>query len=194
LVPSSRVLHTFMDKNNTVVLGDQRTRLGVTDFCVRMVCEISASSSGRRSIVISYVILIFPAAAMELEDTPESKRPGWPGVALTEGTFPLGPKPSTPWGCPCTPFIRPAAPYAEDPTAPSSNRLRAAIAAVMRKAGQPDVRPNGRNATNRWATIRANPRELVALPPDITWPPAELPADQGEYSRNTLHYINLDLG
>ena len=170
-----------MDENGTIVLGDERSRVGIGDFCVRMVCEISGASDGRRGVIISYVILLFPASTGELEDTPESRRPGWPGIALTEGNFPLGPKPSVAWGCPCVPFMRPSTAFAENPTAPSSERLRAAIAAIMRRTGQPDVRPNGRSAVARWALIRANPRELVILPPDLTWPVVELPADQGEY-------------
>jgi hypothetical protein len=170
-----------MDENGTIVLGDERSRVGIGDFCVRMVCEISGASDGRRGVIISYVILLFPAGTGELEDTPESRRPGWPGIAITEGNFPLGPKPSAAWGCPCIPFMRPSTAFAENPTAPSSDRLRAAIAAIMRRTGQPDVRPNGRSVVTRWALIRANPRELVILPPDLTWPAVELPADQGEY-------------
>jgi hypothetical protein len=38
LVPSSRVLHFFMDENGTIVLADERSRLGIGDFCIRMVC------------------------------------------------------------------------------------------------------------------------------------------------------------
>ncbi len=58
----------------------------------------------------------------------------------------------------------------------------------MRRTGQPDVRPNGRSVVAKWALIRANPRELVILPPDLTWPAVELAADQGEYKDFFLDY------
>ena len=181
LVPSTRIVHSFLNGDNAVVLADERAHHGITDFCARMVCEISSTSNGRRGVVISYIIMLFPAGAAELEDTPESKQPGWPGIGVIERTFPLGPKPTVAWRCPILPFIRTATPFSEVPTAPSSNRLRAAIAAVMRKVGVPDVRPTGSAAAARWALIRANPRELLTQRPDTSWPAAELPPDQGEY-------------
>jgi hypothetical protein len=182
LVPSTRIVHSFLNGDNAVVLADERAHHGITDFCARMVCEISSTSNGRRGVVISYIIMLFPAGAAELEDTPESKQPGWPGIGVIEGPFPLGPKPTTAWRCPVLPFIRTATPFSEVPAAPSSNRLRAAIGAVMRKVGVPDVRPTGAAAVARWALIRTNPRKLLTQRPDTSWPAAELPADQGEYN------------
>ncbi len=182
LVPSNWIVHSFLNGDNAVVLADERAHHGITDFCARMVCEISSTSNGRRGVVISYIIMLFPASAAELEDTLESKQPGWPGIGVVEGTFPLGPKPTAAWRCPVLPFIRTATPFSEVPAAPSSNRLRDAIAAVMPKVGVPDVRPTGAAAVARWALIRANPRELLTQRPDTSWPAAELPADQGEYN------------
>jgi hypothetical protein len=95
--------------------------------------------------------------------------------------LPLGTEAISGLGCPFVPFMRPSTAFAENPTAPSSDRLRAAIAAIMWRTGQPDVRPNGRSVITKWALIRANPRELVILPPDLTWPAVEFPADQGKY-------------
>jgi hypothetical protein len=188
LVPSSRVTHTFHNNANEVVLADQRARLGVSDFCIRMVCHIDGSSNGRKGVLLRFHILLFPAAAAELEDTPESKFPGWPGLLLCDGSIPLGPKPSTAWGCPIIPFIQPATPFAELPAAPSGERLRAAVAAVMRKAGQPDIMANGATTIAKWAVIRANPRALANNQPRTTWPAVSTPADaEGKYIPLLMH-------
>jgi hypothetical protein len=142
LVPSSRVTHMFHSAND-VVLADQRARLGISDFCIRMVCQIDGSSNGRKGVLLRFHILMFPAAAADLDDTPETRFPGFPGILLWDGCIPLGPKLSSTWGCPIVPFIQPVTPFAELPAAPSSERLRAAVAEVMRKAGQPDIMANG---------------------------------------------------
>jgi hypothetical protein len=192
LVPSSRVTHTFHNSANDVVLADQRARLGVSDFCIRMVCQIDGSSNGRKGVLLRFHILLFPAAAGELEDTPETRFPGFPGVLLWDGLVPMGPKPSATWGCPILPFIQPTTPFAELPAAPSSERLRAAVAAVMRKAGQPDIMANGANAVAKWAVIRANPRALAVNPPRTTWPAVTTPTDnEGEYNSFKLHLPSI---
>jgi hypothetical protein len=57
LVPSTRIVHSFLNGDNAVVLADERAHHGITDFCARMVCEISSTSNGRRGVVISYIII-----------------------------------------------------------------------------------------------------------------------------------------
>ncbi len=107
ITPSSGTVHSFHNTNDgEVVLADERNRLGVGDFSVRMVCQLSSSSDGRKGIVVKFVILLFPASATELSDTPESRFAGWPGIKLYEGTFPVIPKPTVPWQCPIVPFLR----------------------------------------------------------------------------------------
>jgi hypothetical protein len=86
-----------------------------------------------------YVILLFPASAEELGDTAESRHAGFPGMKISEGYFPLGLTPAEKWQCPIVPLIRPGTPFADNDNAPSSSRLRFAIAAVMRKVVQPDI-------------------------------------------------------
>ncbi len=124
----------------------------------------------RKGIVVKFVILLFPASATELSDTPDSRFAGWPGIKLYEGTFPVIPKPTVPWQCPIVPFLRPGVPFSEHAMAPSGKQLRAAVSAVMRKAGQPHVLDNGSSVVKKWREIRANPRLLTLLSPDTTWP------------------------
>ena len=182
LVPSTVIQHSFHDNDNRVILGDECRRLGIGDFCARMVCQIDSSSNGRKGVVLKYHIILFPVNAEDLQESPECRYAGWPGIRISEGTMPFGPKPTEPWRCPCVPFIRPGAPYSEIPSAPSSDRLRAAIAAIMRNSAQPDLVETGFQAVAKWDRIRANPREMVNTFPSITWPRHIMPQnDRGEY-------------
>jgi hypothetical protein len=42
------IQHSVHDSDNRVVLGDECRRLGIGDFCARMVCQINSSSNGRK--------------------------------------------------------------------------------------------------------------------------------------------------
>jgi hypothetical protein len=182
IVASASIVHSF-HKTTTgeVVLADERSEQGVGNFSARMNCQLSSSSDGRRGIVVKFVILLFPAGADELADAPESKFAGWPGIKLYEGTFPVVPKPTVPWQCPIVPFLRPGVPFSDLATAPSGSRLRAAVSAIMRKSGQPEVLDNGRSVTRRWAEIRASPRTLLVMQSETTWPFVETtPEPEGE--------------
>jgi hypothetical protein len=177
------IQHSVHDNDNRVVLGDECRRLGIGDFCARMVCQIDGTSNGRKGVILRYHILLFPVNADDLQESPECRYAGWPGIRIAEGTMPFGPKPTEPWRCPCVPFIRPGAPYSEIPSVPASDRLRAAIAAIMRNSGQPDLVETGFQAITKWDRIRANPREMVNIFPNITWPRHVMPQnDRGEYA------------
>ena len=177
------IQHSVHDNDNRVVLGDEYRRLGIGDFCARMVCQIDGTSNGRKGVILRYHILLFPVNADDLQESPECRYAGWPGVRIAEGTMPFGPKPTEPWRCPCVPFIRPGAPYSEIPSVPSSDRLRAAIAAIIRNSGQPDLVETGFQAVAKWDRIRANPREMVNVFPNITRPRHMMPQnDRGEYA------------
>jgi hypothetical protein len=63
--------------------------------------------------------------------------------------------------------------FEELSTAPSGRRLRHAVAAIMRKAGQPDPLPNGGEVLVKWGNIRSNPRLLLNTLPVTTWPAVE---------------------
>jgi hypothetical protein len=74
--------------------------------------------------------------------------------------------------------------------APSGKRLRAAVSAVMRKAGQPLVLDNGSSVVKKWREIRANPRLLTVLSPDTTWPYVEMsPEPEGKIPYHTSLYL-----
>jgi hypothetical protein len=169
LMPSRKFTHGFYDRNNAPILG-ARAEEGWGEFALRIVCQVSSTSSGRRGVICKYCILLFPAAVEELNDFPESRFAGFPGLKIGEGHFPLGPAPSEKWQCPIVPMIRPGTPFMENDNAPSSTRLRFAVAAVMRKVVQPDMARSCAGLQNKWERLRANPQELANIGPATTWP------------------------
>jgi hypothetical protein len=195
LVPSVRIVHSFHKPDSSVVLADERRAAGVGDFSARMVCQISSTSDGRKGIVVKFVILLFPASAEELNDAPETQLPGWPGIKAYEGTFGVVPKPTVPWQCPILPFVRPGVPFSELAMAPSGDKIRWAVAAIMRKCGQPVALGDGRAVLERWQQIRLNPRLADMITPITTWPAVILaPEPEGKnfsilYSNSVFHVI-----
>jgi hypothetical protein len=170
LIPGQRFNHGFFNKtsNNSPVIGV--ADLGIGDFCLRLVCQPSSTSSGRRGVICKFTVLLFPASVEDLSDYPESKFAGFPGYKIGDGHFPLGPTPSAKWQCPILPLIRPGTPFNELQNAPSSGRLRFAIAAVMRRVSQPDYAWTATGLANKWERVRSNPQELSDKAPATTWP------------------------
>lgn len=184
IVSSSKFRHAFYDKSagasNAPILGTPAGK-GIGEFSLRIVCQPSSTSSARKGVVCKYIVVLFPESAEQLSDTPESKFAGWPGLKIGEGYFPIKPRPSKEWKCPILPVIRPGAAFAEAGTAPSGERLRHAIAAIMRKVAQPDLPRSGGSILSKWQRIRTNPRELAEKGPATCWPRiAELQEEEGK--------------
>jgi hypothetical protein len=57
-VSSTHIVHSFHSPDCSVVLGDRRAELNITDFSACMMCELSGSSDGRRGIVMKHQILL----------------------------------------------------------------------------------------------------------------------------------------
>jgi hypothetical protein len=144
ILSDNNVSHGYYDaaegRGGQALLGEDERRQGThTGFSLRMTAQISSLSSPTRGVILKYVILLFPASAEELDDSPESRHAGWPGLKVAEGTMPLGPAPKKPWQCPILPFLKPITPFAQEDMAPTSEKLRAAVASIMRNAHTADI-------------------------------------------------------
>jgi hypothetical protein len=140
----NHVTHAFYDategRGGQALLGEDKRRQGThTGFSLRMIAQISSSSSPTRGVMLKYVILLFPTSAEELDDSPESRQAGWPGIKIAEGIMPMGPAPKQPWQCPILPFLKPNTPFAQEDVAPTSEKLRSAVASIMRNAHTADT-------------------------------------------------------
>ena len=172
------IQHSVHDSDNRVVLGDECRRLGIGDFCARMVCQIDSSSNGRKGVILKYHIILFPVNADDLQESPECQYAGWPGIRISEGTMPFRPKPTEPWKCPCVPLIRPGVPFKEVSLNVRSSRIRFAVGAVMNKAGQPDILGSGGAVLQKWEQIRTNPLSIFRANQLTTWPDTALESEE----------------
>jgi hypothetical protein len=184
IVPSTQVPHTFHDTledNGAQALNSTDERLKGTEagFCIRMVVQISKRSNATMGVILQAAIMLFPVKAEDLSNTPESKFPGWPGLKIGEVFLPLNPQPTAKWKCPVLPFIQPAIPFQENDFALSSDKLRVAIASVMRNAQIHDSLSSVEDILEKWTAIRSNFGDMVDRIPDIRWP--ESTVKQEEY-------------
>jgi hypothetical protein len=109
ILPDNNVSHAFYNaaegRGGQALLGEDERRQGThTGFSLRMIAQISSLSSPTRGVMLKYVILLFPASAEELDDSPESRHAGWPGLKIAEGTMPMGPLPRNPGSVPSSRF------------------------------------------------------------------------------------------
>jgi hypothetical protein len=174
IVPSTEVPHTFLislEGGGEQALNSTDERLKGTEagFCIRMVAQISSLSNATTGVILQAFIMLFPANAEDLSNTPESKFPGWPGLEIGKVFLPLNPQPTTKWKCPVLPFIWPAIPFQEDNFPLSSNKLRVAIAGVMGNAKIQDSL-NGQDVLAKWRAIRSNFGDMVDTVPIFRWP------------------------
>jgi hypothetical protein len=145
LVSDNEIAHSYYDSTEgrgaQPLLATDERRAGTVGarFSIRMILQVCSLSSQTRGVVLKYVIVLFPAGTDELASTPESGFPGWPGIKIAEGTIALGPRPSQPWRCPIVPFLLPLAPFQDEDVAPRSDKLRAAVAGIMRNAKAADM-------------------------------------------------------
>ncbi len=64
----------------------------ISDFCLRLVCQPSSTSSGRRGVICKYTVLLFPASAPELANTAESQSARLPRAQDRQRPLPAGPR------------------------------------------------------------------------------------------------------
>jgi hypothetical protein len=65
--------------------------------------------------------------------------------------------------------MQPGTPYERLAVAPAVDRLRVAIAAIMRKAMAPELCKSAATLTPKWEKLRQNPGEAALKPPQLAW-------------------------
>jgi hypothetical protein len=185
IVPSDRLDFTLYAKGDsgppTVILEAEYGEYGISDFCTRMVCNISRASSAKEGVVIKYTVLLFPMGKEALLKKFEmAQSAAWPGFPVLEGEFPLLVRATTPWGCPIMPLLLTGTNLEQQPHLPTSNEMRAAIGAIMNNAVTAEVSKSAKNLTARWRKIAAGPDELVAKKGPMEWPKQQLRNESGK--------------
>lgn len=155
LVPSSQVPHVFLDTTEgrggrPLLLSDERLEGTEPGFCIRLVAQLSSFSSAAKGIIMKIAVMLFPASCEDVQELVESQFAGWPGLKIGEVFMPLGPPATEKWRCPVLPFIKPVNTFEAEDVAPTSSKLREAIAAIMRKARLHDSQKTERCSSQMW--------------------------------------------
>jgi len=170
--------HSLKDKRPSPILQGFE-EWGIGRFCARMVAHPSLIGVDKNEVGLKYCVLLYPTDKEALLKMSENaKHPSWPGLKLADGELRLLPQPSTPWGCPILPLILPAAPFEEQPNAPNSRLLRAAIGGVMTRCGAPDISRSAETLLPKWTKLTRDRAAFKAKTPPLSWPANQTPAAQ----------------
>ena len=146
-----------------------------------MVCQISKSSSASRGVILRYQLFLYPGTKDEILSTCEAAKLGsWPGLKVAEGDFPLGPVPGTAWQCPLMPLLKAGTSFGSLAVAPTSEKMRNAISAVMSKTSIPEGSKSLAALLAKWERIKRSLLEAASKLPQASWPkPTEQQPDEG---------------
>ena len=152
------------------ILTNDLKEYGVGNFCLRLVCHPAKSSSTKNGVRIKYHVMIYPAGVGELRQMSRQVcDASWPGIKLGEGECAMLPTPTTPWGCPILPLLRPGVP-------PSGPVLRHAIAGIVGRCGAPEAARSAASLAAKWEKLNKNEGDFQPKPAPVTWPAATPPA------------------
>jgi hypothetical protein len=160
------------------ILTAKLPELGIGSFCLRMICQISKSSSNRTRIWLKYTVAIFPEKKEVLLENEMAKQPGWPGLKMHEGEMAILPRPTVAWQCPILPLLWTGHPFDQLPEAPSAAELRKAIGAIMGKSFEPKIYQSPGSVISKWDKINRNPEELSNKAGPVSWPRQHEPERQ----------------
>jgi hypothetical protein len=77
------------------ILPANFSKFNIGDFCIRMICHLSRSSSGKRGVILRHTIALYPGKGADLTRVANEQGPSWPGIKVMSGEFPLDPPPKT---------------------------------------------------------------------------------------------------
>ena len=175
ILPQENIHHGVVlmreDRAPRPVLEGEYEGLGIGNFCLRMACTISKSSSVRKGVVLKYTVLIFPVSKDDMLATYElAQSPAWPGMRVMDGELAVWRRPATKWGCPILPFIMPGAPFEQLPRLPASDEIRHVIATIMERGVVPETGRTGAALLTKWRKLANNPADLSERAGPVTWP------------------------
>ena len=186
-LPGEEVVH-YLHENREggaarPILSNDLARWGVGKFCLRLVCHLAKHSSLRNGAVLKYHVMIYPASSGALRLMSEHvSHASWPGIKLGDGELQLLPTPTTPWGCPLLPIMRPGVPFETAPQAPNAVALRHAIAGIMSRCGAPDAARSAASLAAKWEKLKTNSGDFNPKPAPVTWPATTPPPpDTGKH-------------
>jgi hypothetical protein len=159
---------------------------GCANFCLRILAHLDKSSNVRNGPGPHFKVsvLVFPESVAELEErSSKTREPGWPGIKLAEGKAELFPKAQRgTWGAPMFPLLIAASRASSSSAVPDGDKLRFALASLMRTAVVPTACASRRSLTAKCQEICSGAAAASGKQPTISWPASTMPA--AERGRN----------
>jgi hypothetical protein len=90
LIPGHKFKHGFFNKTTKTPILGAADKAGIGEFCLRLVCQPSSTSSGRRGIICKFTVLLFPASAAELAEAAGSQTRRLSRLQDRRRAFPAG--------------------------------------------------------------------------------------------------------
>jgi hypothetical protein len=184
-VASEEVVHCFHSLEGGALRPVLTARLpeqGVGGFCLRMVCQLSKSSTAITGVWLKFFLLAFPEKKESLlRNYPAAKSPAWPGLKLLEGEMAVLPRPSEAWKCPILPVLWPGTPFDQLPVTPSGEELRQAVGTIFSRSSEPSICKTLSSLASKWDKLSKEREELGVKAGPVTWPkPRDTAGETGE--------------
>jgi hypothetical protein len=167
-------------KGEAIFSEDEAEQHGIGKLCLRLFVYLDKSSNtrGGPGPHLKAMVLVYPLSVDELEElTTLSQAPGWPGVKLVESKAELFPKAQAgTWGAPIFPLILASQRSPASEEIPSGDRLRFAMAALMRTATLPTTCASRKSLVAKCQDVLDGGQEPAGRSPSVCWPAAAEPA------------------
>jgi hypothetical protein len=167
-------------KGGEAIASEEVERHGIGQLCVRLFVYLDKSSNARGGPGPHFkaMLLVFPMGVEELEElTILAQAPGWPGVKLAECKAEMFPKAQAgTWGAPMWPLLLAGQRAETSDEAPSGDRVRFAMAALMRSAVIPTTCASRKSLVGKSQEVLDGGQEPTGSRPSVCWPAAPEPA------------------
>ena len=171
LLDSAAINHIFT-RGDTQIERAELEDAGINGFCIK------AFITPTRETFAKIHLALLPMGLDELLDAhPLADNPLFPVISLTTpGEFPIGPAAAgvrlpDPWGFPIWPILTTTTNLNDVPNVPSGTDLRAAMAAILRKATRAEAKNGPAALLRRWDEVKeAGASNLKGTDPDKRWP------------------------
>jgi hypothetical protein len=167
-------------RGDVTMSNEEAEQLGTGQLCLRLFAYLDQSSNtrGGPGPHLKVMVLVYPMNVEELEELSMlTQGPGWPGVKLVEGKAELFPKTQAgTWGTPMFPLILAGQRAASSEEIPSGDRLRYAMATLMRTATLPTTCASRKSLVGKCQDVLDGGQEPTGRSPSVCWPTTQEPA------------------
>ena len=166
-------------KAGKILKEEEKKENGIGDFCLRAICHLGRASNGAGGPHIKVTVLVHHLGADSITDlSGVTQSPSWPGIKLLEGQCQLFPPAAADsWGAPILPLLNTENRAGNCEKVPAGDRLRFAIASVMRTAARPTGCVSLGGLKKYMGRMLKDVDAAAASEPTITWPVVSQPGE-----------------